>query len=48
MEAKLRKLNPKVLKPPDEVIRVTKEKKRIQMVKNPILRFFYTFFGEGF
>ena len=50
MEApsKLRKLNPPKLVPPPEVIAKQKEKNRAKIMKNPVLNFIVTFFGEGF
>ena len=45
---KLRPLAPRKLFPPADVIAHRKEKKKKQLLKNPVLKFFYVFFGEGF
>ncbi len=46
--SKLRKLSPKVLVPPKDVLDKIKQKKNEALSKIPIVKFFQTFFGEGF
>lgn len=48
MEQKLRKLYPKKLLPPPEVIIKWREREKNKVSSNPIVRFFKTFFGEGY
>ena len=49
MEKKeLKKLFPKKLLPPPEVILKTRQRKSKEIPKNRVLRFFWIFFGEGF
>jgi len=43
-----RKLNPRELLPPKEVIIRKKQRAFEGRMKNPIYRFFVIFFGEGF
>ena len=45
--SKLRKLYPKILLPPIEVILKNKERKIKAIPKNRVLRFFKLYFGEG-
>lgn len=47
-QSKLRKLYPQKLVPPPEVIKKIAEREKKLMPKNPVLRFFKIFFGEGF
>jgi hypothetical protein len=47
-ESKLRELHPKKLVPPPQVIDKMKADQKNKMPKNPVLRFFKIFFGEGF
>ena len=50
MEAvsKLRKLSPKKLQPPPEVIQKMIDKNKCKLSTNKYIRFFQIFFGEGF
>lgn len=43
-----RKLYPKKLVPPPQVVKVMVEKNKNKVPKNKALRFMHTFFGEGF
>ena len=43
-----RKLYPQKLVPPPQVLEKMKEREKNKMPRNPVLRFFKIFFGEGF
>ncbi len=43
-----RKLNPRKLEIPKEVLLKRIQKQKTTLPKNRIIRFFYIFFGEGF
>lgn len=43
-----RKLYPQKLVPPPQVIQKMREREKMKMPKNAVLRFFKIFFGEGF
>ncbi len=45
---KLRKLNPNKLYPPKDVLIKISQKKKENLLRNPFVKFFHTFFGEGF
>lgn len=45
---KFRVLKPNKLLPPEPVLKHNKEKILRQRMKNPFIRFFVTFFGEGY
>jgi hypothetical protein len=45
---KERKLYPKKLMPPPNILKAITEKERDRLPTNPIIRFFKIFFGEGF
>jgi len=47
-ESKVRKMYPKKLIPPPEVLRHMINKERKRLPKNRALRFFHIFFNEGF
>lgn len=46
-ESKERKLYPRKLVPPPDVIAKMKERQSKIIPKNPVIRFFKLFFGEG-
>ncbi len=46
--SKLRKLNPKELTPPKEVLDKQKQRVFESRIKNPVFKFMFIFFGEGF
>lgn len=46
-ESKLRKLYPKKLLPPIEVVVKEKERRKNTLPKNPVIKFLYLYFGEG-
>ena len=43
----IKKLNPRKLTPPPEVMASIVEKDKKKLPKNKIIKFFYLFFGEG-
>lgn len=45
---KFRVLKPNKLMPPSDVKRIKLEKIHSRKMKNPVFRFFFIFFGEGF
>jgi hypothetical protein len=44
----IRKIYPKTLQPPPEVVKHMMEKDKQKLPANPVLRFFKIFFGEGY
>jgi hypothetical protein len=47
IKSKKRELHPAKLTPPPEASRSMKEKEESRLPKNPAMRFFKLFFGEG-
>ena len=46
--SKKRELQPRKLIPPPDIVKRIMDKDKEYLPKNPILRFFHIFFGEGF